>query len=1440
MAQYLSKELHTAIKIESLYLKPFKSMVLEGLYIQDLQKDTLLFAPKFTLDLNYFSLKKRRISVNNIQLDRGKFYLKDLKDKSTNLDFIINYFNTGKPEPKLKKKAKPYDITLDRITLNDVTFRYKNFRVDTVIDGINFDDILLSKLNGLFTGLDTKNHLAKLDVKHLTFKERSGFYLQNLTTNVVIDSNLMVFKNLQLNTPRTNISDFVQLSYHQFRDFGQFIEKVKFKAHLKKSILDPSDISYFSPEVRKIKLSINVDGEISGYVNNIKARNFLIKTAKATYLKGNFTIKGLPKISETFLDLDFDRVASNKKDADFIVSAVTGNKKSIIPDIVNKFGNFSFKGRFTGFINDFIAFGEFKTRLGKVISDVNMKISKVPVYTGTVRAVNFDLGELLGNNKLGRTSLIVKVNGKGFAIKQLTEKLESRISYIDFNNYRYKNVSVNGTFHQNLFTGKVKINDNNLKLNFDGSLNLNPKLPLFKFVASVDKANLHQLHFSKDTIKVRADFNTNFTGNNLDNIQGNLEIAAISITTPKNSFLVDSVRLNALGYGRERSLTINSDILDAGIKGQYDLNTLPSYFKTVVKRYIPSLNAKIVKPGNQNFDFQLKLKYFEPVAALLLPALKFPEGATITGKFESNKNTATLNGFAKTAEYNKIRINNLIIDGTTTDKELEIFVTSDQINLTDSLYIKNINIANILHNDSLSLNVKLSDKNANNQLDLNGLVQFKKDSAALFSILPSDIIINRETWKVQEQVRIGFLEGKTTIKNFELSQGSQLLKIDGIISSDPNDNLNATFNTFKLTTFNPLTQASGLDLNGILNGKIILSSVLKKPRLKSDLTVDSLNMNGTQVGDLDLKADYDNEAKLVNVNLNIKKQDLETVNVAGTYNATADKNTLDMAVKMDGSELIIFEPFLKRLVSNLKGKVSADLKLTGTPFSPRIDGSLKLLNAGMVVNYLKTPYTINDEISVENSVISLKDLTIKDVRNNTAIASGSVDMKNPNNPDINITINAQNFMALNTRVKDNSSYYGTAYGTGTFRFRGPTDNMHINIDAKTEEGTVFNIPLNSTEVVNEHEFITFVAKDTALTKKRESSFKGLVMNFDLAVDENSQVNIITDLGKLSGRGESEALNLKITSLGDFEMSGDFLISSGKFEFTAQDYINKVFDISQGGSIHWNKDPTHAKISLRAVYAVRTSVKPLYIAAGREIEDRRVLAEAVMDLKGDLLQPDINFDLNFPTDAYIKDELQGFLSDVNNKTQQAVSLIVRRSFSPNTGLNIQTVNSTIARAGTELVFNQFNNILAQSLNLNFVDLNIRSLNEASASVKLLNERLVFTYGVTDRRTELNDYNILGNSIARDVEALYLLRRDGSLVLRASNKLNNRSVLANYQGNNEYVSALGLVYRQEFDSPKEFIRAFIGKNRREERKKDKTVNPVKVDALRPDEIEIPAKQ
>jgi len=93
-AGYLSEKLKTKVNIQSLYIQPFSSVVLEGFYVLDKQKDTLLSTPKLEVNLSSFSLfssiRNRVIDFKLIRLDNGSAYLKKQKDSTSNLQFIIN------------------------------------------------------------------------------------------------------------------------------------------------------------------------------------------------------------------------------------------------------------------------------------------------------------------------------------------------------------------------------------------------------------------------------------------------------------------------------------------------------------------------------------------------------------------------------------------------------------------------------------------------------------------------------------------------------------------------------------------------------------------------------------------------------------------------------------------------------------------------------------------------------------------------------------------------------------------------------------------------------------------------------------------------------------------------------------------------------------------------------------------------------------------------------------------------------------------------------------------------------------------------------------------------------------------------------------------------------------------------------------------------------
>jgi hypothetical protein len=1438
-AGYLSGKLKTKIDIKSLYIQPFASVVLEGFYVLDKQNDTLLSTPKLTVDLNgftlYRSIKNRVIDFKLIQLDNGSAYLKKQKDSTSNVKFIIDYFSS--PDTT-KTVSRPWKVDFEKVAINNFHFRYKNKLVDTFMKQVNFEDIDVKNFSAVIKNMDLVHHLFKGNISNLTLHEKSGFYLKKFDALATVDSNQILAQNLFVLTNHSSIKNYFRMKFKSFDDFDHIESKVYMDGDFKSSQVSSTDIAYFTDGLEHVRFDLGVHGRIKGFVNNLRAKDLLVTGGKATYIKGDFNLRGLPDWDNTFLELNFEQIATNKTDLDYLYSNFTGTHNRHVPDIIAKFGNVNFKGRFTGLQNDFVAYGTFKTKLGRFDSDINLKINKagIPSYSGKLNTYAFDIGSLLNEETLGRTSLIANIRGRGDELKNLNVNVNADISAIDFKGYNYQNLTINGTFIKKLANAKITIDDQNIKLDLTGSVNLNPALPVYDFTATINKAQLNTLKLLNDTITFSTQVTTNFSGNDLSNLSGNVYLTNARVIDPRNNYPIDSVSLTASGTGNSRAINFKSDFADAYIKGSFDLATLPSYFKTILKKYIPSLKTTFVQPKPQDFVFNLTLKNTDPLIAIFKPDLKIPDQGTFLGQFNSADKTATLNAYIKTIQLGKIVFHDFIIDENTTNEYLGLNISLSKINITDSLFIKNITVTNSLKKDSLNFNIKLSDKNAVNQLDLYGLVNFGRDTAAKLQILPSDVMLEHKDWQIPEKARIKFLDGKTQVSGFELSNGLQKVKIDGFISDNPDDLLRLTFEKFSMATLNQLTRPAGIELKGSLNGNVNFTSLINSPGIDANLNIDSLMMNKTLVGDVKIKSDLGNDRKQANVKLNIRNHGLETMDIAGIYqlgHKTADN--LDFDVKMNQTEAIIFEPFIHDLVSNIKGNVSTDLKLTGPPSKPQLNGSIILLNTGVTVNYLKTAYTVTDTLNVAGNVININHMILKDDKSGTGNVTGTVDLNDLANPDIEAVLTAKNLMALNTTFKDNHIYYGTAYSTGRFGFSGPVDDMNIDIKAKTEAGTIFNIPLNTSSTVGDYDFIKFVSHtDTSKVVEQARAFNGVTLNFDLTVDEKTTVKISTDYGVLEGSGQANDLKLNINSLGDFDMFGDFLITSGKFEFTAKNFISKNFAVNQGGTIRWTGNPSNATINLNAIYEVRTDISPLYQAAGSQSPKGKSLelVQAELILTKSLLHPTIDFDFNFPLDPSIKDDLSTYLSDNNNRSQQALSIIVRRQFSNGANNNLTNqVLGTATEAVSEFAFNKLNSFISQSNIKNF-DLNIRSFNDASASFRF-KDRLVLTGSLFNSTTGSSDlfqnntslFNSNFNQLTKDFDAQYLIRKNGDLSVRYSYRVLNSTTLntLNNQLGIQYVNGVGLVYQRDFDSFGEFIRNLFKRH-----DKKVPVNPAPVPA------------
>lgn len=126
---YLSEQLNTKVQIQHIGIDIFTNLTLEGLYIEDLEGDTLLYAKDLRVD---YSITRKTwygkgLTINGLMLEDAKVYLHRLKGKEqNNAQFLIDYFKSDKPQDPNAKKSEPFDLKLSYLSFKKIDLRQKD------------------------------------------------------------------------------------------------------------------------------------------------------------------------------------------------------------------------------------------------------------------------------------------------------------------------------------------------------------------------------------------------------------------------------------------------------------------------------------------------------------------------------------------------------------------------------------------------------------------------------------------------------------------------------------------------------------------------------------------------------------------------------------------------------------------------------------------------------------------------------------------------------------------------------------------------------------------------------------------------------------------------------------------------------------------------------------------------------------------------------------------------------------------------------------------------------------------------------------------------------------------------------------------------------------------------------------------------------------------
>jgi len=250
-------------------------------------------------------------------------------------------------------------------------------------------------------------------------------------------------------------------------------------------------------------------------------------------------------------------------------------------------------------------------------------------------------------------------------------------------------------------------------------------------------------------------------------------------------------------------------------------------------------------------------------------------------------------------------------------------------------------------------------------------------------------------------------------------------------------------------------------------------------------------------------------------------------------------------------------------------------------------------------------------------------------------------------------------------------------------------------------------------------------------------------------------------------------------------------------------INKRFRIEKGSTIKWNGDPYSAIIDINAVYTLNAS---LYDLTLNNEDKKRVPVNCKLIMKGNLMNPEIVFDIDFPnTDASSKNNVKYLFTTEQQINKQMFSLLVLGKFQPAGGSGLASSSGSVGANSSELLSNQLSNWLSQisedfdiGVNYRPGDELTRKELEVALSTQLFDDRLTVNGSVANN-TDVSSQN--SNNIVGDFNMDYKITKDGQLRVKAYNRANDTYLSTN---NAPYTQGLGLFYKKEFNSIKDLFK------------------------------------
>ena len=256
---FLENKIGTEVSLKSLYVEFPKKIVLEGLYLEDQNSDTLLYAAKLSVDTDLLNLIKHKIQLNTVRITNSVVGIRRSESDSTfNFDYIIKALAGDTVASDTTQSAWGFSIGSTQLSKAAVSFHdlYSGNKLEIKVRNldIRMDEFNPSKSIYKISSVEIANAYA-----NLTQSKRATAEPSNQTSNTKalfpldIDFKKIHIKNVNLRY--SQVADGRNINIH-LGDFIVAANKIDLNSHtinLERIQLNQSFISYHAIKVANEK-----------------------------------------------------------------------------------------------------------------------------------------------------------------------------------------------------------------------------------------------------------------------------------------------------------------------------------------------------------------------------------------------------------------------------------------------------------------------------------------------------------------------------------------------------------------------------------------------------------------------------------------------------------------------------------------------------------------------------------------------------------------------------------------------------------------------------------------------------------------------------------------------------------------------------------------------------------------------------------------------------------------------------------------------------------------------------------------------------------------------------------------------------------------------------------------------------------------------------------